>query len=326
MSQSIAVTNVLNAALVHIFTGKYNIPNGDSFTGMQRFDQATSRILISDVREKRYIRDFFIVKNQLNGCDYEIYVQAEEDYKLDERGITSSYARLKELAEKYGFKIGKGGKGIDFVYAGEMLLKCPDVQLFGGISTADEKKTNVKNAQFTGPVQFNLLNPSLNKVALMPHQNTSVFKSDTANSQGAIATTFLVPFSVNQVVGYVNPALAVHTGLTEELVMDALDASWRALGVCVSRSKIGQASRLLLKINMEDKLDQLVDVENKIQLTNGSNKDLRDISEVQWDFSGLVAELKDPRVRNVQYRVEKSIEPIFDSQVIKALPGKFVKF
>ena len=59
-----------------------------------------------------------------------------------------------------------------------------DVRLFGGISTKKGKAVNL-----TGPVQFALLNPSLNAVELRMHQNTSVFSSSTDKSRGAIGTT-----------------------------------------------------------------------------------------------------------------------------------------
>ena len=64
----------------------------------------------------------------------------------------------------------------------ELLKEQIDVRLFGGISTLgdDAKKIKVDgtpmvngHTQFTGPVQFALLNPSLNEVNLRIHQNTT---------------------------------------------------------------------------------------------------------------------------------------------------------
>jgi len=41
-----------------LYDAKDCIPNGDPFTGEQRYDEDTQTALVSDVRLKRYIRDF----------------------------------------------------------------------------------------------------------------------------------------------------------------------------------------------------------------------------------------------------------------------------
>ena len=55
-----------------------------------------------------------------------------------------------------------------------------------------------------GPVQFALLNPSLNKVNLRIHQNTTHLRQGE-NTQGSIGTTSIVPYSLIQIHGWVNP-------------------------------------------------------------------------------------------------------------------------
>ena len=42
--------------ILFLYESSYNIPNGDPFTGEQRFDEETKKILVSDVRMKRYVR------------------------------------------------------------------------------------------------------------------------------------------------------------------------------------------------------------------------------------------------------------------------------
>ena len=56
--------------ILFLYEGIYNEPNGDPFTGEQRYDEETKKILISDVRIKRYIRDYI---NQ-NDKTEDIYV------------------------------------------------------------------------------------------------------------------------------------------------------------------------------------------------------------------------------------------------------------
>ena len=44
--------------ILFLYETTYNIPNGDPFTGEQRYDEETKKILVSDVRMKRYVRDY----------------------------------------------------------------------------------------------------------------------------------------------------------------------------------------------------------------------------------------------------------------------------
>lgn len=41
--------------ILFLYETSYNIPNGDPFTGEQRYDEETKKILVSDVRIKRLI-------------------------------------------------------------------------------------------------------------------------------------------------------------------------------------------------------------------------------------------------------------------------------
>ena len=43
--------------ILFLYESTYSIPNGDPFTGEQRIDETTRKILVSDVRIKRFIRD-----------------------------------------------------------------------------------------------------------------------------------------------------------------------------------------------------------------------------------------------------------------------------
>ena len=43
-----------------IYDNSWNVPNGDPITGQQRFDNANQKIMVSDLRIKRFIRDKYI--------------------------------------------------------------------------------------------------------------------------------------------------------------------------------------------------------------------------------------------------------------------------
>ena len=44
--------------IIFLYESKYSMPNGDPFTGEQRYDEETKKVLVSDVRIKRFIRDY----------------------------------------------------------------------------------------------------------------------------------------------------------------------------------------------------------------------------------------------------------------------------
>lgn len=305
--------------IIYIYSSKNCIPNGDPFTGEQRIDEATSRVLISDVRIKRYIRDIMIEKNVLldDSQKRHIYLREIPQQEIDSivgdtKGISASAAQMKIL--KALFKddpsvASEGKKKKDFD-SFKIMLKCDDVRLFGGISTEKDDNVNI-----TGPVQFANLNPSLNKVHLRLHQNTSVFQSSIDKSQGAIGTTSLVPYSINQVVGWVNPLSAAVTGLTDEEVTGMLANLWDAVNLKNSRSKSNQDSHLIIRLNYSDPFYKTSILDSLIKISDPDNVDIRDISDVAFDFSGVNAIASKDVVESVDYRVSSQLEGTFLKQL-----------
>lgn len=223
--------------ILFLYETSYNIPNGDPFTGEQRYDEETKKILVSDVRIKRFIRTYL---EDIEG--EHIYVSENTG-----AGKTDSKSVLTWIAQNWNTN--------QETNIAEIMKELIDVRLFGGISTLKDDETkkikiNKKectngHVQFTGPVQFAALNPSLNRVNLRMHQNTSHFTSKDENAQGAIATTTLVPYSVVQIHGWINPTVAKNTDLKEDDLQKMFKALWYGTGgegSSFSRSKVGQDS------------------------------------------------------------------------------------
>ena len=80
---------VNKSEILFLYETSYNIPNGDPFTGEQRYDEETKRILVSDVRIKRFIRTYLEEVKNLS-----IYVSEKTG-----AGKTDSKNVLKWLAE-----------------------------------------------------------------------------------------------------------------------------------------------------------------------------------------------------------------------------------
>lgn len=281
-------TTIKKRELLFLYESKYSIPNGDPFTGEQRYDDETKKILVSDVRIKRFIRDYLENK----GMDIFVSDKSLGDNKevgKKEEKESGASRRYKALCKKFGIAEDKPQ---------EILSKVVDIRLFGGIITV--KKDNIN---FTGPVQFSLLNQSLNRVNLRIHQNTSVFVSSTENKQGAIGTTSVVPYAINQIHGWVNPFSALETGLTEEDVKVMFEGMWKSINLANTRSKSGQTSLLLLSVNYATDTDKLYDLESSIELDTKDKEDesIRSFNEIELKFDKFLEAVKSDKVAEVEF-------------------------
>lgn len=289
--------------ILFLYETSYNIPNGDPFTGEQRYDEETKKILVSDVRIKRFVRTYL---EDIEGEHIYVSDKTGAD-KKDSKGVLTYIAQNKEWNPRQKTDIAEIMKGLI------------DVRLFGGISTLTNNDTkNIKvnkkectngHVQFTGPVQFAALNPSLNRVNLRMHQNTSHFTSND-NAQGAIATTTLVSYSVVQIHGWINPTVAKSTDLKEDDLQKMFKALWYGTGgegSSFSRSKVGQDSLLLLIIDYKENFDKLYGIDRTIKLEpNKGMKDeqIRSMDDYALDFTKLKELAKNDKIEKIRFYTE----------------------
>lgn len=287
--------------ILFLYESNYNIPNGDPFTGEQRYDEATKKILVSDVRMKRYIRTYFEdVKN------LPIYVSSKTG-----AGKTDAKNVLKWIAENRNPEKETN--------VAELLKKQIDVRCFGGISTLGDSAKSIKvdkkpltngHCQFTGPVQFALLNPSMNEVNLRMHQNTTHFTSKAENTQGSIGTTTLVPYSLIQIQGWLNPKVAEKTGMTEDDLRAMFEGLWYGTsgeGSSHSRSKIGQNSILMLEVVYAEANKKIYGLNRLIQLKPNEGKkgeEIRSMDDYTLNFDKLIEVASSEKVSHINYYTE----------------------
>lgn len=282
---------VEKSEILFLYESTYSVPNGDPFTGEQRYDEETKKILVSDVRIKRFIRDYF-------------YETGEDIFVRNDRSTVSA-------SEKGGAESGSAArfntleKARPKTSAQDLLTSLIDVRLFGGIST---KKGNAIN--LTGPVQFGLLNPSLNSVDLRMHQNTSVFASSTDKTRGAIGTTTIVPYALNQIHGWINPYSARHTKLTPEDICLMFQALWNSVNNANTRTKSNQASLLLVQVVYTDATKKLYGLDRAIRLTPSAEKreeQIRSREDYMLDFAALRSCAASPAVQEIRYYTEDQV-------------------
>ncbi len=288
---------VEKSEILFLYESTYSMPNGDPFTGEQRYDEETKKVLVSDVRIKRFVRDHFAL-----GSPNSVYVLNDasvggtvDESKATEPKTAESGAseRLNNLSKLPDLK---GKKAL------EVLTELIDVRLFGGISTKTGDAVNI-----TGPVQFALLNPSLNAVDLRMHQNTSVFTSSTEKTRGAIGTTTVVPYALMQIHGWINPFTAIKSKLKIEDVNAMFSALWDSINNANTRSKSNQNSLLLLQIVYAKPTKKLYGVDRMVDIKPKADKrgeQLRSRDDYELDFSALLEAAKDEKVKEIRFYTE----------------------
>lgn len=295
-------SEIKKSEILFLYETSYNIPNGDPFTGEQRYDEETKKILVSDVRIKRFVRTYL---EDIEG--EHIYVSEKTGAgKTDSKGVLSWIAQNWNSTHKTDIA--------------EIMKDLIDVRLFGGISTLkDDETEKIKvnaekctngHVQFTGPVQFAALNPSLNRINLRMHQNTSHFTSKDQNAQGAISTTTLVPYSVVQIHGWINPTVAKATDLKNEDLHKLFKALWYGTGgegSSFSRSKVGQDSLLLLVIDYNQNYDKVYGIDRTIKLVlkeNLKDEQIRSMDDFEFDFDKLKELAENDKIEKIRFYTE----------------------
>lgn len=287
---------VRKSEILFLYESTYSIPNGDPFTGEQRYDDETKKVLVSDVRIKRFIRDYFAE----NGRD--IYVA-----NPDPSNKLTGGQRFKMLYEKRSEKSASPR---------EFALSLIDVRLFGAVIPIQQEKGKKKSEEegesakafnVTGAIQFSLLNPSLNKADLQIHQNTSVLISGEGKGQGAIGTTTVVPYSLNQIHGWINPYSARHTGLSEDDIKVMFRALWESVNNANTRTKSNQNSLLLLQLVYSEPTKKLYGVDRFIELKPKEKRDeqIRNSDDYSLDLARLKEAVNSPTVSAVNFYTEK---------------------
>ena len=250
-----------------LYDAKDCIPNGDPFTGEQRYDEDTQTALVSDVRLKRYIRDF--IDNSY---------EDETIFYSDKGGKKTTGSRAMELSS---IKTEDNKKFDDVENLKQLKEKCIDIRLFGTVVAGKDKQYNT---QATGAVQFKMFNRTLNKVYLPTTQNTTVMVSSEGNAQGSMATFSYLPYGLFSCVGYFNPTIAQENLLKEDDLEKMKIALWNEINTKNTRSKTGQQSRLLIEIEYNDDYYKIPDIEYSIKLKNEQKFKYRQFDDIKNDL------------------------------------------
>jgi len=290
---------VLNRSeLVFLYDIKDANPNGDPMDeNKPRIDEDTEVNIVTDVRLKRTIRDYLH-----NFKGQEIFIIKE---LTDEGTQKTREERLKEL----NIKSKKDGE--------QLLTKYIDLRLFGATIA-------VENMPLTwiGPVQFRF-GRSLHKVEPRTIKGTSVMPSREERKAGTFIETQILPYSLICFYGIINENAARITNLTEGDVILLLDGIWNGTKNLITRSKIGQIPRFLLRVIYKEQNYHIGDLDKKLRLVKldsiQDEKAIRDISEIKLDITELINTFKQnkDKIQKIEYEVNSDMVFLVDNKDLK---------
>lgn len=264
-----------NSEMLFIYDAKLCNPNGDpDEENRPRMDYPTQTNLVSDVRLKRYLRDYFAEKGE------ELYVR-----KGNAGEIVNATQRIQAiLGQEKAAKLLK--EDLD-----KILEKLIDVRLFGATIPIKLEGTKGQSIAFTGPVQFNW-GYSLNKAYLLDTQSiTSHFSSEAGREQGTIGKDYRIKYSLIAFHGVISAYNAKETKFTESDVQKLDIAMVKAIPLHATRSKVGQEPRLYMRVEYNSDDVILGDFRKWIRVIPVDNKKDEEIfaaSDIQIDVSPLV--------------------------------------
>lgn len=280
--------------LLFLYDAKDSNPNGDPLDeNKPRLDEERGINLVTDVRLKRTIRDYF--------CDFKGY-DGSGDKDIFVREIKDEKGSVQD-GKKRASNFGKTAKEVE----DNVLRKCIDVRLFGATIPLDKDSVT-----FTGPVQFKM-GRSLHPVQINHIKGTGAFASGEGKGQATFREEYFVMYSLIGFYGIINENAAATTKLTDDDTKLLLEGIWNGTKNLISRSKVGQMPRLLLKIDYTEANFSIGDLENYIKINLNENistlEKIRDVSDYSIDMTCLIEVLN-------KYKVKiKKINYLFDERM-----------
>ncbi len=315
---------VLNSEILFLYDCKECNPNGDPDNeNRPRMDYLKGRALVSDVRLKRYVRDYF--QNQKG---YPIFVSKVDDKTVDATQRLIIYLiekfkqekeeekakKLEQLLEKTIQNKQLDKKENDFILDStnkEALLKTfIDIRLFG--ITLPIKGQKGSSITFTGPVQFNW-GYSLNKAELIESPSiTSHFAGRTkgeGEEGGAIGKDWRLYYALIVFYGRISGNSAEKTLLTNEDIKELDQALWNSIITETNtRTKLNQQPRFYLRVEYKDSETFTGDLRRYIDIDK--KEGLRDVGEYELDITKLVEKLSKRKdsINKIYLKVDEDIK------------------
>ncbi len=323
-----------NSDILFIYDAKMCNPNGDpDDENKPRMDYETETNLVSDVRLKRYLRDYledkknliFVAKVDGKTVDatqrlgHWICERASNDPRETKERKKKAENIKKLLDEGKKLEQAQTNDLVELIDTEDKLLESfIDVRLFGATMPIKGEKRG-QSFTFTGPVQFNW-GYSLNKVNIVESSTiSSTFAGRTKEGEGDQFGTFgkdyRVYYSLIAFHGIISGKRAEHTKLSDTDISLLKEALIKAIPLHTTRSKINQYPKLLIRIEYTDNETFIGDLRRyvKIEPVNVKESQIRDVSQIKLDMKNLIAELiaNKEKIAQIHYWQDKELIPKF---------------
>jgi len=325
-----------NSDFLFIYDATKCNPNGDpDQENKPRMDYDTKTNLVTDVRLKRYLRDYWKQEN------LEVFVDMEGDAKV------SAENKLKAVVDR----ITANPDYINTVFANEPDLlkeyenilkgKKPNQSVFDALSGAKKEKEAMKvnlflldhlvheqfldirlfgsafavagfTRAYTGPVQINW-GYSLHPVELMESNSLVTIMNDDNSTFGK---DYRVQYSLLGFHGTINKHQAARTGMNEADRQHFRNAIWNAIPSLPTRTKQNQYPKVYIELVYNDTTHNglLGDLRQHIQVGPKDGIDfkaVRGFNDLVLDFSQLKAQIHENK------GPDKAIKEV----IVKLAPG-----
>lgn len=293
-------------------------PNGDPDENRPRIDNVTKHCYVTDVRLKRFIRDYLI--------------QTEGEDRILVTKLGTKTVNLTDRVRDRLDKDNSEGTGL----MNFLLTSFIDLRMFGSpLAFKGAPDGWGETSKVTGPIQINF-GETLNKVEEVTFHGTSIFRSkgeteDSEQKMGTFTTYYAIPYGLIAFHGVANENAAITTGLNDEDLLKFKIALWKGVRETSSahtRTKRDQQPRMLLNIVYKDKIkikENGTDVEVPTEYHIGALEEkvtlipisdvkeeinIRKIGDYTLDFTKLIKSIK--RAKNKIERIEYSLSPEFE--------------
>jgi len=248
MAEAIKTEAIKNRnEFLFLYDIKNGNPNGDPDENRPRIDEVTKRCYVTDVRLKRFVRDYLI---QADGEDTILVTEVnKKTVNLTER------VKLRLLKDTLNEENQKDIEGK--VLLDKLLKYFIDLRMFGSPLAFKGAPANWSDTgTLTGAIQINF-GETLHQVEETTFHGTSIFGSTEEKGQGTFTTYYAIPYGLIAFHGVVNENAAKTTGLSKDDLGKFKVALWRGVREPISahtRTKMDQQPRLLLNIVYKEKI------------------------------------------------------------------------
>lgn len=267
-------------------------PNGDPLNeNRPRFDTESNTVLVSDVRLKRTIRDYWFEYKGFNGQgdNQDVFVRETTYEDGGKEYIKDGKRRAKDFQE----------------HANTILERCIDIRVFGGVIPLSNDSIT-----YIGPVQFQM-GKSLNRTEIVEEQGTGAFASGDKKGQATFRTEFKIPYALIGFNGVINEKAAQYSKMNETDKELLIEGIWDGTKNLISRSKFGQSPLFLLSIDYKEPF-YIGNLRQRLKLQCGAMNEIqiRGTNDYKLDITELIETLRanKEKIQTIKFKVDSRLK------------------